>query len=93
MRLKDNEVKVIKNSILEKDNNARIYLFGSRVDDNKKGGDIDILVLSNKLSYSDTISIKRKIFDEIDEQKIDIVIKSDVKEPFIDMIYKKSIQL
>ena len=93
MRLKDSEVKVIKNSILEKDNNARIYLFGSRVDDNKKGGDIDILVLSNKLSYSDTISIKRKIFDEIDEQKIDIVIKSDVKEPFIDMIYKKSIQL
>ena len=42
MRLNEYE----KNTILEAgkavDPDARIYLFGSRIDDKKKGGDIDI---------------------------------------------------
>ncbi|MBI5206523.1 MAG: nucleotidyltransferase domain-containing protein [Candidatus Firestonebacteria bacterium] len=46
MRLKDDQIKHIKNTIETLDKNAKIYLFGSRVDDYKKGGDIDLLIMS-----------------------------------------------
>ncbi len=51
MRLKSYEISVIKDCIEALDKDARIYLFGSRTDNEKKGGDIDLLVLSHKLSY------------------------------------------
>ncbi len=44
MRLQKNEIDIIKNVILEHINDAKIVLFGSRVYDDKKGGDIDIFV-------------------------------------------------
>ena len=45
MRLSKDEVNVLKKSIKELDNKAKLYLFGSRVDNNKKGGDIDLLIV------------------------------------------------
>lgn len=42
MRLSEKEVLFIKNIIKVKDPQARIFLYGSRIDDNLKGGDIDI---------------------------------------------------
>lgn len=42
MRLTKQEVQIIKSAILQVDPEARIFLFGSRVDDQKKGGDIDL---------------------------------------------------
>lgn len=46
MRLDPKEIETLKSSLKELDRNAKIYLFGSRIDDNKKGGDIDLLVIS-----------------------------------------------
>ncbi len=43
MRITSDEVKIIKNTILKQISDAKIMLFGSRTDDSKKGGDIDIL--------------------------------------------------
>lgn len=48
MRISDNEKRDIVNAISEIDNEASIWLFGSRTDDKKRGGDIDIAVLSKK---------------------------------------------
>ncbi len=47
MRVLKQEINIIKNNILKFDKEAQVYLFGSRVDDNKKGGDIDILIVSD----------------------------------------------
>lgn len=80
MRLTENEIAAIKSQVYEKDPKAKIYLFGSRVDDAKKGGDIDLLVLSKVLSFSDKIKIRVALYGDIGEQKIDIVIAKDKNE-------------
>ena len=58
MRLKKEEIKTIKDTIKKFDKSAKIYLFGSRIDDNKRGGDIDILIDSPKIGFKELIKIK-----------------------------------
>ena len=48
MRLKPEEIEFIKKQLSPIQRNAEIYLFGSRTDDQAKGGDIDLLLLSEK---------------------------------------------
>ena len=94
MRLTEKEKSVIKKGVRALDKDAKIYLFGSRINDNERGGDIDILVISETLTYSDIIKIKSIIFNEIEEQKIDIIItKEIITDPFIKIAYKEGIQL
>jgi predicted nucleotidyltransferase len=74
MRLSEIEKKSITSHIRKHMQDASIYLFGSRIDDNKKGGDIDILVLApTKLVLRDKIDIKLGFYKDCGEQKIDIV--------------------
>jgi len=51
VRLKERELKTIKEVILKYDPDAQIVLFGSRTDPSKRGGDIDLLVVSQKIDY------------------------------------------
>lgn len=83
MRLKRDEIEAIRRIVLEADPEARIFLFGSRVDDAKKGGDIDLVVLSGTLKFEDKLKIRSKLKLAIGEQKIDIVIASDDSKPFV----------
>jgi len=46
MRLPEAERQAILNAVRSEDPDAVVYLFGSRVDDAARGGDIDLLVLS-----------------------------------------------
>jgi predicted nucleotidyltransferase len=78
MRLSQQEQKVISNSILRVDPGARIFLFGSRVDDQARGGDIDLLVLSDCIGFDDLWPIRREILDEIGWQKLDLIIENEV---------------
>jgi len=95
MRLKEDEKQVIVQAIKKFDSNACIYLFGSRVDNAKRGGDIDILVISKKLTYDDKIKIKSIFFKKLDDQKIDLIIYKNTKDPFVQLILKPgaSVQL
>lgn len=74
MRLNENEISVIKSVVKKIDPNAEVKLFGSRTDDNKKGGDIDLLIISDRIKFSEKISILIKLKEKIGEQKIDILI-------------------
>jgi len=94
MRLLEKELRAIKRYFQEFFQEGDIYLFGSRVDDSKRGGDIDLLVVSNELSMSDLRKLKFDFYDKFGEQKIDIVLDNGItKEPFIEIIKKKAILL
>lgn len=86
MRLNEKDIKSIKR-IAKKcfDANARIYLFGSRVDDRKKGGDIDIYIETGV--EKDLLERKLKMLGmlqkELGEQKIDIIVNNFKSSKFI----------
>ena len=94
MRISPKEKEIIVTSVHAMDPHARIVLFGSRTDDTKKGGDIDLIVISNRLSFKDKLHIKNRIFDQMDEQKIDIIISAPGdKDPFVNLAMEKGVEL
>ena len=94
MRLKREEVDLLKKVLFELSPEAKLYLFGSRVDDDKRGGDIDLLVVSKKLTKKDLRKLKIEFFKEFDEQKIDIILDDgSFKDSFCKMILNKAILL
>jgi len=44
LRLSDKEIALIKSSSQKLFGDALVYIFGSRIDENRKGGDIDIYI-------------------------------------------------
>lgn len=47
MRISDSEQQIIKDAVFALDPQARIYLFSSRANDSKRGGDIDLLIATD----------------------------------------------
>jgi predicted nucleotidyltransferase len=79
MRLSDRYIKTIKEKFIEVFEDGKIYLFGSRVDDTKKGGDIDLyLIVKNHYNLFDKkVKFLSKVKRVLGEQKIDIVFNID----------------
>jgi uncharacterized protein len=71
IRLNQNQIEALESSI----NNLckEAYIFGSRTNLVKKGGDIDLLVLSKDEPYSLSKKIKRNYLKLI-EEKIDVIV-------------------
>ena len=79
MRLSIFEIQSILNTFHEVFANGKVYLFGSRVDDTKKGGDIDLYfeVENQENLFDKKIDFLVKLQSKIGEQKIDIVFAKD----------------
>lgn len=90
MRLSSKYKEVIKKYFYEFFENGEIYLFGSRVDDTKKGGDIDLyLVLKEHTDlFEKKLKFLSRIKRELGDQKIDIVFNTDATR----LIEKEAIQ-
>ena len=93
MRLEPEEIRAIKETIKSFDENAKIWLYGSRTDDNKRGGDIDLLIFSEKLGFREKLKIRVQLYKKIGEQKIDILIAKDDKKPFIRIALEDAVLL
>ena len=78
MRLSKTYIDVIERSFNEVFC-GDIYLFGSRVDDSKRGGDIDLyLELKNHTNlFKKKLKFLSRVKREIGEQKIDVVFNTD----------------
>jgi len=98
MRLSNTEITFIKNSLNQFITDYQLYLFGSRTDPNKKGGDIDLLLtVKNK---PEILAAKHKILAEIKsaigDQKIDLVIAHEEelkKDPFLLEVMETAVKL
>ena len=86
MRLTDEQVLTIKN--ITRTNfgaHAKLKLFGSRLDDSKRGGDIDLLVeadLSQEEMFLKKLATLGQLQRALGEQKIDLltVTPADTEE-------------
>ena len=80
MRLTQFEINHIKKAFLEVFEAGNIYLFGSRVDDEQRGGDIDLYLKPSKTFmdvYDRKIKFLIKLDEYIGEQKIDVIVAKD----------------
>lgn len=79
MRLTTQQQAAVRTTVSETfGSDAQVRLFGSRVDDSKRGGDIDLLITT---SQSDVQAIMRaeialltKLQMKLGEQKIDVLL-------------------
>jgi predicted nucleotidyltransferase len=90
MRLLPHYQETIKKYFKEFFEKGEVYLFGSRVDDNKKGGDIDLYFVLEEHSnlFEKKLKFLARVKREIGEQKIDIVFNTDSSR----LIEKEAIQ-
>lgn len=101
MRLTEKQIEAIR-QLFKKYflKNDHIWLFGSRVDDTKRGGDIDLYIETGYDTISTMVTSKRSFLIELEEkigeQKIDIVINqmnSNFHLPIYDEAKKTGVQL
>ena len=71
---------------------ARLMLFGSRVDDKKKDGDIDLYIETqdSKTVLDKKIKLLTALNLTLGEQKIDLVVNNFIKEKAIYEIAKQT---
>ncbi|MDP1659475.1 MAG: nucleotidyltransferase domain-containing protein [Methylotenera sp.] len=93
MRLAQAEQLAISDTIKKVDIDAAIYLFGSRVDDTAKGGDIDLLVLSKKIDIMAKLDILAQLHHKLGARKIDIALYPDASSPFSRMAMQAGVPL
>lgn len=79
MRLSELQQSVIRTTVAETfGTQASVWLFGSRVDDSKRGGDIDLLIQTDQVDVDAVmraeIAFLGKLQMKLGEQKIDVLL-------------------
>ncbi len=68
-------------AVAASDPKAEVWLHGSRVDDTARGGDIDLLIVSPRLGFSDKVDLLARLHAALGEQKIDLTIARGAEGP------------
>ncbi|MDD2741894.1 MAG: nucleotidyltransferase domain-containing protein [Rhodocyclaceae bacterium] len=85
MRLTTEQAKIIRRTTHQRfGQEARVWLFGSRTDDNARGGDIDLLIQTPKRlenAFRESIGIETDLQIALGDQKIDILLLQPGSQP------------
>ena len=86
MRLSDKEIALIKSNSQKLFGDALVYIFGSRIDESKRGGDIDIYIdaKEKKDLFRKKLRLKSMLEDSL-YKPVDVIVSTD-KEKIIDII-------
>jgi predicted nucleotidyltransferase len=95
MRIKQAQKLFFRKAINAMLPDADIFLFGSRANDQLKGGDIDILVIGkDKLSFQQIRNLKISFYKQFGQQKIDIAtFKRDEQSTFCELALLDAVRL
>jgi len=74
---------------------TEVYLFGSRVDDSRRGGDIDLYIVPGERTelFEKKGRFLARLWSLLGEQKIDVVIAKDPERPIEKIARKEGIRL
>jgi predicted nucleotidyltransferase len=81
MRLANEERAAIGGAIRLADAQAEIYLYGLSADDAARDRDIDLLVLSKRITLMAKIDILAQLHHQLGERMIDIAMYSEATRP------------
>jgi len=77
MRLTKDAVRSIRHSVGDVCEDAEIWLFGSRVDDRRKGGDIDLYIeTGNEIQLTEQLRLMSRLQRALGFRKIDLIIRT-----------------
>ncbi len=98
MRLKPRDIDAIKTAARETfGEDASVRLYGSRVDDSLRGGDIDIIIETAPVEndWQAKGRFLDRLFTMIDEQRVDVVLVERGKPlpAFVRMVLPESVPL
>ena len=101
VRLSTNVIAAISRNFLEHFlANDKLWLFGSRVDSSKKGGDIDLYIETNidiyDIAFDKKIAFLLNLKKEVGDQKIDVVLRiisSDHHLPIYEVAKSQGVRL
>jgi len=90
MRLSQKQRRIIRDCVAAVDPEAEVMLFGSRVHDKLKGGDIDLLIRSRKVTFLSRLRLRLALKEALGEQKIDIAVDRGRPSAFVRLIRKEA---
>lgn len=101
MRLSNQQIDAIKTAVTEIfGEGAEVYLFGSRTDDARRGGDIDLLVsphgdLDPDERFDARLKILALLHRRLGERKIDLIIRQpeETASAFQQLVQDQAIRL
>lgn len=99
MRLTEEQIAAIRITVNEVfGSGAQVWLFGSRVDDRSRGGDIDLLVRPAethiRTSLASKVRFLSKLEGRIGERKVDVVVEAaDDSRPIVRVAHETGVLL
>lgn len=95
MRLTPLERAAIKSVLSQYDPQGKVYLFGSRADDSRRGGDIDLLFETDRpLTLKQELQARYKLELACDT-RVDLLVKSKAckPEPIHEIALRQGVEL